>query len=312
MSLIRQPYEIKVQAKIKALIYGQSGMGKTTLALSAPSPLLLDTDNGIHRVNSNHWVPTVQVQSYNDVLDTLNREDLTPYQTIIIDTGDKLLDFMAQYIIAKNQKMGKTNGSLTLQGYGERKQEFKQFCKLVSGLGKHLVFVAQRETKQEGDNIRYVPLFGGSNYDSLVTELDLVGYLEANGRNRMLTFDGTDRNDGKNTCCLPPLMQLPTVVDENGFGLKNTFLNDSVINPYLNNIEKSKKIGQKYQEVVDELKENILLITDSQSANDFIGRIDAFDHIGSSKAIAGKMLSDKAKELGLKYNKEMKIYEQVC
>ena len=39
MSLIKKPNELDVQTKIKALIYGQAGMGKTTLALSAPKPL---------------------------------------------------------------------------------------------------------------------------------------------------------------------------------------------------------------------------------------------------------------------------------
>lgn len=309
MSLIRKPYEITVQPKIKALFYGQPGLGKTTLGLSAPNPLLIDCDNGVHRTNIAHRTDTVQVESYADVLNVLQKEDLSSYESLVIDTGGKLLDYMALYIIARNPKMGQANGSLTLKGYGERKQEFIQFCKLVSSLNKHLIFVAHRETRTEGDNTRYVPLFGGSNYDALVTELDLVGYLEANGRKRTLTFDPTDRNDGKNTCNMPSSVELPIVVDDKGNGMPNTFLRDRVIKPYLANLEKGRELNERYTKVIDKLKENVLGIVDADSANDFISRIDNFEHVGSSKAVASKMLSVKAKELGLEFNKNTKRYE---
>ena len=52
MGLIKKPNELVVKTNLSALIYGQPGMGKTTLALSAPHPLLLDFDGGIHRVNA--------------------------------------------------------------------------------------------------------------------------------------------------------------------------------------------------------------------------------------------------------------------
>lgn len=59
MTLIRKPNEIQIQGKIKMLIYGQPGMGKTTMALSAPDPLLIDCDNGVQRVNPAHISDTV-------------------------------------------------------------------------------------------------------------------------------------------------------------------------------------------------------------------------------------------------------------
>lgn len=51
MGLIKKPNELTVKNALSALIYGQPGMGKTTLALSSPQPLLLDFDGGVHRVN---------------------------------------------------------------------------------------------------------------------------------------------------------------------------------------------------------------------------------------------------------------------
>ena len=82
-----------------------------------------------------------------------------------------------------------------------------------------------------------------------------------------------------------------------------------MVNPYEDNLKKKDENGQKYDEVVGELKLQILEITDADSANDFIGRIDKFDHIGNSKAIAGKELQKQAEKLGLVFNKESKKYE---
>lgn len=313
MSLIKKSNELNIQNKIKGLIYGQPGMGKTTIALSAPKPLLFDFDNGVHRVNFAHLdgVDTVQVTSYQDFLTVIDTEDLSAYETLVIDTGGKCLDFMSEYIIKNNPKMGKGNGALTLQGYGERKGLFSALVKRISIMGKHIIFVAHRDTKTEGDDTRYVPQFGGSSYDSLVTELDLVGYLEANGTERTITFNPTSRNDGKNTCNLPAMMKIPVIVDENGNPTApNNFFTEHVIKAYVKRLEASKLAGEKYNTLIDELKHEIVLITDADSANDFVSRIDAFEHIGNSKAMAGQLLATKAKQLGLSYDKEAKAYKE--
>lgn len=310
MTLIRKPNEIQIQGKIKMLIYGQPGMGKTTMALSAPDPLLIDCDNGVQRVNPAHISDTVQVSSYNDVLAVLN-EDLSPYKSLVIDTAGKLLDFIAAYVINRNPKLGRANGAPTLQGYGEIKAEFSQFCKLVMSKDKHLIFVAHRQTRTEGDETRYVPLFSGSNYDAVVTELDLLGYIEANGNKRTITFNGTSRNDGKNTCNLPAMLDIPCVVDPaTGNGLPNRFLSDAVIKAYNNHLSRLQEQGHKYAAIMSQLKENIAAITDDISANDFIDRIDTFDHVGASKVAAGQLLSEKCRALKLTFNKTTRRYEQ--
>ena len=75
MSLIKRSNELKIQQNVKMMVYGQAGMGKTTFALSAPKPLLLDFDNGVKRVNTSHLddnVGIVQVNNWKEILDLLN------------------------------------------------------------------------------------------------------------------------------------------------------------------------------------------------------------------------------------------------
>lgn len=307
MGLIKKKMELVFQPKVKMLIYGQAGVGKSTLALSSSKPLMIDCDNGVHRVNYGHIGDTVQVRSYQDVLDVLN-EDLSDYDTLVIDTGGKLLDYMAEYIIAKTPKLGKANGALTLQGYGERKCEFTAFCRKISMLNKHLIFVAHRQTQQEGDNYKYVPLFGGSNYDSLVTELDLVGYLEANGKDRVITFDPTDRNDGKNTCNLPSAIKLPITVDANGNALANDFVKNFVIDAYIARLAKAKEDAEAYNKVVAEIEALVNGCNSAQDLNDCILQMRDFNHIGSSKEKAKVLISNRAIALNAKFDKENKKY----
>lgn len=104
MSLFKKPSELAINSTIKVLIYGAPGMGKSTLGLSAPSPVLLDFDGGVQRVNGAFQVPTLQVEKWDDVIAALN-EDLSEYKTIVIDTAGKALDFMSAYIIKNEPKM---------------------------------------------------------------------------------------------------------------------------------------------------------------------------------------------------------------
>ncbi len=309
MSLIKKPNELNVQTRIKMLIYGQAGMGKTTLALSAPSPLLIDFDNGVNRVNYAHIKDTVQIESYNDLLTVLNTEDLTPFETIVIDTGGKMLDAMATYIIAKNPKLGRANGMLTQQGYGQRKAEFTALLRLLYSKKKDVVFVAHRKALVDNDETRYVPLFGGSNYDDLVTELDLVGYLEANGRKRTITFDPTSRNDGKNTCNLPAVMEIPEIVDTEGNAIgDNNFLSDTIFTMYRNRLVERSVEGKAYRTLMDDLEEKISKIKNAEQANAFVAGINSYNHIGNSKSIAAKKFTTQCASLGLIWNKDSKSY----
>ena len=97
MSLIKKSNELVLPTTIKMMIYGQAGMRKTTTALSAPAPLLLDFDNGVKRVNMSHLdgVDIVQITSWDDV-DEVLKEDLSAYKTIVVDTIGKMLEARAK------------------------------------------------------------------------------------------------------------------------------------------------------------------------------------------------------------------------
>ena len=306
MSLIKKSNELVIPTTVKMMIYGQAGMGKTTVALSAPKPLLLDFDNGVKRVNMAHLdgVDIVQVTSWQDVQQVL-QEDLSSYQTIVVDTIGKMMDYIISYKCGTRQPQ--------IKDWGGINAEFSWLTRTLSSLNKNVVFVAHRDTHKEGDDTVFIPALREKSYNSIVTELDLLGYLEMKNENgvqkRTITFDPTSRNDGKNTCNLPGIMFVPGILDKNGNPTaKNDFITTQVIRPYLNMLQVKKEEAAKYDKVVEEIREQIELITDAASANEVAKIINNFNHVGSSLAKARDMFGKKVKELGLVFDKETKTY----
>lgn len=306
MSLIRKSNELVIPTTVKMMIYGQAGTGKSTVALSAPKPLLLDFDNGVKRINMVHLenIDTVQVTSWSDVQQVL-QEDLSGYQTIVVDTIGKMMDFIITHKCGTRQP--------SIRDWSGINAEFSWLTRTLSSFNKHIIFVAHRDTRKEGDDTVFIPALREKSYNSIVTELDLLGYLEMKSESgvqrRTITFDPTSRNDGKNTCNLPSVMEVPTILDRNGNPLaKNDFITINIINSYLGMLQAKKEAREKYDKVVEEIKENIEFITDAQSANDFVSRINEFEHVGSSIKLAGSLLREKAKALGLVFDKETKTY----
>lgn len=306
MSLIKKSNELVIPSTVKMMIYGQAGMGKTTVALSAPKPLLLDFDNGVKRVNMAHLdgIDIVQVSSWQDVQQVL-QEDLSTYQTIVVDTIGKMMDFIITYKCGTRQPQ--------IRDWGGINAEFSWMTRTLSSLNKNVVFVAHRDTRKDGDDTVFIPALREKSYNSIVTELDLLGYLEMKNENgvqkRTITFDPTSRNDGKNTCNLPGIMFVPNILDKNGNPTaKNDFISTKVIMPYLNMLQVKKEERARYDKVIEEIKDNIEMITDAQSANDFASRINNFEHVGSSLSMARRLFSAKVNALGLIFDKETKTY----
>lgn len=303
MSKIKLPHQLSVEAVSKTLIYGQPGLGKTTLALSAPNPLLLDFDKGVHRVDPKHQTPTVQVQSWEDILDVLD-EDLSLFSTLVIDTAGKMLDFMSVYLIQEDPKLGKRDGSLSLQGYGARKQMFVNFLTRVSMMGKHLVFVAHEREEKDGEQKVVRPEIGGSSAGDLIKELDLVGYMEAHGKTRTISFDPCEKFYAKNTCNLEPVIKLPDV---------RTAPNNqmtTIIRGYQASVKKRQQMAVDYSEFMQFAAEQVESIADAETANEVVAWAkNCNTHIWDSKLQTSRMVQKKAEELGLVFNKTELKYE---
>lgn len=257
MGLIKKPNELTVKNALSALIYGQPGMGKTTLALSSPQPLLLDFDGGVHRVNAAHRVDTVQISKWEEVDEVLTSGEIAEYKTIVIDTAGKMLSFMDKYIMKNNPKMKKADGTLSLQGYGVRKNMFINFVNQVTLMGKSVIFVAHEREEKNGEDKQIRPEIGGSSAGDLIKELDLVGYMEAIGKDRTISFDPCEKFYGKNTCNLPARIKIPVIINAEGTITGPNDFMTKIVNTYQTYQEKQAELSSEYEGLMEVIKEQI-------------------------------------------------------
>lgn len=311
MSMFKKPSELAYNSTIKALVYGQPGLGKSTLALSTPNPVLFDFDGGIQRVNGAFQCPTLQVQNWTEVLQALQELEKEPndFKTIVIDTAGKMLDYMSTYIIQQDNRLGKRDGSLTLQGFGARKIMFINFLKRVSMMGKHVIFVAHEREEKDGD-IRIVrPEIGGSSAGDLIKELDLVGYMQAIGNKRTISWTPQEKFYAKNTCNLPPIQEIPVIIDAQGKIIGHNDFMSNIFENYDNYLKQESNTRKEYDELISEIEGEVACISDAEQANSYVLSMKDKKQIWDSNAHAKSLITDRCKELGLKFNKTTKKYE---
>ena len=310
MGIIKKPSELSVKATLSVLVYGQPGIGKTTFGVSAPDAVLFDYDGGVQRINGAHQVPTLQPTSWEDTNEALKEIalDMPEVKTIVIDTVGKMLDYMSAYIIKNDPKMAMRDGSLSLKGYGVRKQMFVNFIKQLAMMGKNVVFIAHEREERRGDETFKRPEIGGSSANDLIKELDLVGYMYAIGKDRIITFDPAEYYYAKNTCNLPAAIKLPVVVDEAGKASQNVAM-ANIVKSYEAAQVKRQSMTAEYEQVLDLIAETMTFATDADSLNEVMAKVFGLEQIYDSLLKAQKAVAARGKALGLTYNKITKRYE---
>ena len=312
MSLFKKPSQLTAKPGIVAMIYGSPGSGKSTLACSAPGAVMIDTDGGVMRINGAHQIPTLQVTKWEEIVDAMKEVKETPeIQTVVIDTVGKMLNYMEEYI--KRTATGKKveinrDGTLSLKGYGVRKNMFIDFIKGITTLGKNVIFVGHDKEEKRGDETVIRPEVGGSSTNDLMKELDLVGYMEMNNNYRTISFTPTDRFYAKNTCDMPGVIPIPVLINEKKeiTGENNFF--GQVIDNYRQRIAQNIENNGKLEALRELIEANAEAITNAEDANNYVKWVEGLEHVYNSKAIARQQLQRKTKELGLKYDKAKNTY----
>jgi hypothetical protein len=216
MRIIRGTETIEVSHPVFA-IFGQPGIGKSTLGYSTSKPLALDFDQGAHRAANRG--DTLQIGSWADVKELMATPTaLEPYATVVVDTVGRCLDLITADIIAKNPKDGR-GGSLSIQGWGVLKTRFRLWITQLRAMGKDVLLVAHDKEEKDGDTRIVRPDIAGGSYGEVMKVADFVGYAYMVGKDRVLDFSPTDRWVGKNPAGwapfkIPPVAKAGTFMSE--------------------------------------------------------------------------------------------------
>lgn len=307
--MIKKPAEmINETNKFRVLIAGYPGIGKTTLGLSAPKPLLIDIDFGINRTMASVRKDYIQPENYEELLNDL-KGDLSDYETIVIDTGGKLLELMKAYVIKNDIKNAKKDGTLSLQGYGAVGREFTRFMNYIYfELRKHCVIIFHAVEEKQDEETKLRILVEGSTKNTVWQNVELGGFIEMRGNKKTIGFDNCERYFAKSSFGIKGSHIIPELDGTQ----PNDFLT-KLFEQANKNIQEESKVFEEerkqYQEVINKYIPIVesMTVENANEVMDLIKNID--NHILTSEKEIKYHFAKKIKELNLAWNKEKQQYE---
>jgi hypothetical protein len=309
--MIRNPNDIQEGAKkIRMLIAGYPGIGKSTLALSAPNPLHIDVDFGIDRIEPRYRKPYIQPKSYDEILEDLTPENVKDFDSLVFDTGGKLISLMSLWAIKQDPKYGQRDGSLSLKGYGFVGKEFVRlmdYC--FYELGKNIVIVFHALEEKDGDNTRLRIKVEGQTKNNVWEPMDLGGFVEMQGNFRTIGFSNCEKYFAKGTRGIYGVHKIPELAptSHNDF-LANLFAQYNA--KAAEEVEANNALKEKYDAAIAAGSAIIESITNADTSNAAMPGIKGIEHALTSQKEVNSAFTAKIKELNLFFDPVLKCYTE--
>tara|TARA_Y100001963_G_scaffold76537_2_gene106177 strand:- start:12065 stop:12862 length:798 start_codon:yes stop_codon:yes gene_type:complete len=192
--------------RMSMIIWGPSGAGKTTLAATAPRPILwvnFDPDgtsslmdqDGIYiadfSMENPNKVVTFKHENAGGIKQIL--EENPDIQTVVFDSVTSFNEMSLKHGITEVR--GATMEMPTLQGYGRRNsytmQGIMSVVKATGAANKHVIFIAHEDAPAKDEltgAIMVSILVGGKMQSEIPIKLSEVWHLEDTGKNRKITI----------------------------------------------------------------------------------------------------------------------------
>lgn len=292
---------------INLIISAPPSMGKTTLALSAPNPLLCDFDEGLARVEPAHRKDASICKTYEEFLSDC-KEAEGKYETIVIDTAGALIESMKEWAMRTDPKASKANGGFSLQGYGVIKQEF---LRLSAYLRKHfnVIFVFHENLTRNGDDgVFYELVVEGSTRSLVYQPADLACHLFIDHGKRYAGFTPTESYNAKSAYGIKGIIEIPELKD----GDPNDFLTKLFAKVRANLDAESKSLAPQKETYDAAIKEARAICDAVKNPEDVPLAADAIKvlpHALTSEKEAKDMLKKRLAELNIVWDKTEKVYK---
>lgn len=132
----------KIARALRVVIYGPEGIGKSTLASTAPKPLFLDTERGSGHLD----VTRVSINSFADLQDALEtvvgqvRAKTFEYKSLVLDTADNLWRLCADKVCEAGKKKSIEDFGYG-KGYSMAFDTFRDVLHALDFINRHGVWI---------------------------------------------------------------------------------------------------------------------------------------------------------------------------
>ena len=144
--------------KLKVLVYGKSGTGKTTFACSFPKPYIFDFDNGMlsQRGKDVEYDTFTNWQAFEYKLQELEKK--CGYETLVVDSVTTMQEYMMQNILLLNKRM-----TPTLHEWGRLVDGLQSLFMRLTKMAHHIIFTAHEQLIQDEvtSEVMILPLIVG-------------------------------------------------------------------------------------------------------------------------------------------------------
>lgn len=198
----------------KLMLYGLSGVGKSSLAAKLKNPIFLDFEGGLNYLGVDRTAQYTDLTTfYADLVELYRKAESgkREYDTIVIDS----VDWMVRKVVEKAAGISKDNLTETLNrsngGYGNGKQVLENHIRtkllpmlvLLNKMGYGICLVAHAERKDlmDADGVdteRIAPKIDVNTMNVFVEWVDNVFYLKNINGERYLVLEGDGNVLAKN------------------------------------------------------------------------------------------------------------------
>lgn len=305
---IIKPAEMNFSNKnIIMILSGLPGTGKTTLALSAPDVLLIDTDEGLARVNPAHRKDASVCKTYEEILADI-KAARGKYKTIVIDTCGALIEYMKDWAVRTDPKASKANGGFSLQGYGVIKSEFIRLSAELRKDFNVIYLFHESMTKNGDDGVFYELVVEGSTRTLVYQPADLAGHLFIDHGKRYVGFTPTEQYSAKAAYGIKGIVEIPELKD----GDPNDFIAKLFAKVRSNLAAETKGLNEErdmYTLAMRQAKAVVEAVNAPDDVADAATAIKEINHALTSKKEAQDMLKKRMAELGIIWDKVEKVYK---
>lgn len=156
--------------KLKVLVYGGSGTGKTTFSATFPKPFIFDFDGGLLSVRGRDIEYETYVdksmlrpdafERFSTKLEELHGMASLPYQTVVLDSITTMQEAVLRSIQSTNRTLGKQT---TLQEWGMLVGKMEDILYRINSLNVNIVAIAHEQIVQDeiSSEIMVLPLIVG-------------------------------------------------------------------------------------------------------------------------------------------------------